>query len=114
MTFWILFEHFASKKIEMNPFSGSTNLWRLFGEQEPLNVLCRSCKGPLSGSYGSKLAKIAWNMTFWVLFEHFDLLTYKLLFQHNMFYHKIYSTMKNITKKSIKPEPKTYPHFYKT
>ena len=35
MTFWALFEHFYFKKIEMNPFSGRTILWRPLKEYEP-------------------------------------------------------------------------------
>ena len=41
----------------MNTFSGSTNLWRLFGEYEHLKVLCWYCKGPLRGSYGPKIGQ---------------------------------------------------------
>ena len=37
---WALFEHFCFKEIEMNPFSGSTNFWRLLVEYEPFNILC--------------------------------------------------------------------------
>ena len=48
----------------MNPFSGSTNLWRHLGEYEPFNILCWQCKGLLSGSYGPKICQ---NMTFWAL-----------------------------------------------
>ena len=57
MTFWALFEHFHFKKIEMDPFSGSTYFWRLLGEYEPLKVLCWYCKGPLSGSYSPKIGQ---------------------------------------------------------
>ena len=39
MTFWAFSNIFASNKIEMNPFSSSTNLERLLGEYEPLHVL---------------------------------------------------------------------------
>ena len=42
----------------MNPFSGSTILWSILGEYEPCNVLCWSCKGLLSGSYGPIIAKL--------------------------------------------------------
>ena len=41
----------------MNPFPGSTNLWRLLGEYEPFKVLCWWCKGLLSGSYGPKIGQ---------------------------------------------------------
>ena len=41
----------------MNPFSGSTYLWKLFGEYEHLKVLCWYCKGPLSGSYGPEIGQ---------------------------------------------------------
>ena len=44
----------TSKKTDMNPFSGSTNLWTILGEYEPFNMLLRQCKGLLSGSYGPK------------------------------------------------------------
>ena len=57
MTFWAIFEHFCFKKIEMNPFSGSTNFWRLLGEYEPFKVLCWWCKGLLSGSCGPKIGQ---------------------------------------------------------
>ena len=57
MTFLALFEHFTLKKIEMSPFSGSTILWTILGEYEPLNVLCWYCKGTLSGSYGPKIGQ---------------------------------------------------------
>ena len=55
----------------MNPFSGSTNLWRILREYEPLKVLFGSVRGFLVGLMVSKLARIACNMTFWALFEHF-------------------------------------------
>ena len=41
----------------MNLFSGSTNLWRLLGEYEPLNVLCWSFKVPLGVSYIPKIGQ---------------------------------------------------------
>ena len=31
---------FTSKKIEMNPFSGSTIFWSILGEYKPFKVLC--------------------------------------------------------------------------
>ena len=48
----------------MNPFSGSTILWSILGEYEHFKVLSWYCKGP-------KVAKIASNMTFCDIFEHF-------------------------------------------
>ena len=40
----------------MNPFTGSTILWSILREYEPCNVLCWSCKGLLSESYGPKMS----------------------------------------------------------
>ena len=37
--FWVHHEHFYFTKDILNTFSCSTNLWRLLGEYEPLNVL---------------------------------------------------------------------------
>ena len=39
MTFLALFGLFTSKKIEMNPFSGSTILWSILEEYDPFKVL---------------------------------------------------------------------------
>ena len=36
---------FTSEKIEINPFLGSTNLWRLSGEYELLIVLFGTVRG---------------------------------------------------------------------
>ena len=55
MSFWSPFEHFTSKQIDMNPYSGINTLCCILGEYEPFNVLCWQCKGLLSGSYDPKI-----------------------------------------------------------
>ena len=69
------FGHFSnistSWKLEMNIFSGSTNLRRLLGEYEPFNALYCYCKGLLSLSYGPKIGQNYMKYDFWALFKHF-------------------------------------------
>ena len=62
MSFWILFDHFHFKKIEMNPI-----LWSILGEYEPFNIL--KCTSLVVWS-----PKIALNdqiYYFWAIFTHF-------------------------------------------
>ena len=67
MTFWALFEHFHFKKIEMNPFSGSTILWSIWENMSHVTYFVGSVRGFLVGHMVPKLAKIACNTTFWEL-----------------------------------------------
>ena len=64
---------FTSKKIEMNPFFGSTILWRLLGDYEPSSVLYCYCKRLSSGigAYGPKIGQNCMKYDFWALFDHF-------------------------------------------
>ena len=48
ITYNMALGHFSnistSRKLKMNMFSGSNNLWRLLGEHEPFNALYCYCK----------------------------------------------------------------------
>ena len=57
----------------MNPFSGSTILWSIFGEHEQVNVLRRLYKGLLSGSYGPKIGQICIKYDIFDTFRSFSL-----------------------------------------
>ena len=61
MVRYTTFEHISyistSKKLEFNALSGSTNLWRLLGEYEPLIGHSWLYKGPLNGSECPKIGQ---------------------------------------------------------
>ena len=67
-----LFEHFHSKKLKMDRFSGSTNLWTLLWEYNPSHVLLSYYRG-LRGCKGSENWSKSRYTTFWSLFVHFHI-----------------------------------------
>ena len=60
----------------MNTVSGSTNLWRLFGEHKPLDALHWWCEGLLSG-LGAGMSKNGQRYDLVVHFAHFCIIKLK-------------------------------------